>query len=181
MAYYICQMAEKYRAGSDDAAVLREPAVEYNAFPAALAPDGIDHGLAVLKELGVRASSKVAGALPRLRAALQSGVPRPAFDKLRDSLGTTTEELAEVLGIPLRTLARRTNRFKPDESERILRVGSVFQNAIKVIVEKDAAARWMTEPKRALSGLTPLRCCDTEFGAREVDKLLTRIAHGVFL
>lgn len=174
-------MAEKYKTGDAGAAVLKETVVEYNAFPMAHSTDGIDHGLAVLKDLGVKASSKIAGALPRLRAALQNGVPRTAFDKLRDELGTTTDELAEVLGIPLRTLARRTDRFKPDESERILRVGSVFKNAVEVIVEKDAAARWMTQPKRALSGLTPLRCCDTEFGAREVDRLLTRIAHGVFL
>lgn len=172
-------MATKQR--YDESSALKEAAVEYDAFPAALAPDGIDHGLAVLKDFGVKASSKITGALPRLRAALQNGVPRTAFEQLRDDLGTSTDELAEVLGIPLRTLARRTDRFKPDESERILRVGSVFQNAMEVLVEKDAAARWMTQPKRALSGLTPLRCCDTEFGAREVDKLLTRIAHGVFL
>ncbi len=174
-------MTRKSKWDDGESSVLRETAVEYNAFPAALVPDGIDHGLAVLRDFGAKASSKVAGALPRLRAALQNGLPRPAFEKLRDDLGTTTEELAEVLGIPLRTLARRTDRFKPDESERILRVASVFHNAVEVIVEKDAAARWMTGPKRALSGLTPLRCCDTEFGAREVDKLLTRIAHGVFL
>lgn len=143
-------------------------------------PDGIDQGLAVLKDFGVKTSAKIAGALPRLREALRTGVPRSAFDGLRDDLGVSSDELAEVLGIPPRTLARRTDRFKPDESERILRVGSVFRNAIGVLVEKDAAARWMTHPKKALSGITPLRCCDTEFGAREVDKLLVRIAHGVF-
>ena len=39
----------------------------------------------------------------------------------------------------------------------------------------------MTQPKRALGGLTPLRCCDTEIGAREVESLLGRIKHGFFL
>ena len=38
----------------------------------------------------------------------------------------------------------------------------------------------MTQPKRALGGLTPLRCCDTEIGAREVESLLGRIEHGFF-
>ncbi len=160
--------------------VLREGAVAYHAFPAASGVDGIDRGLDVLREFGVKTSAKISGALPRLRAALQDGVPRAAFEKLRTDLGTTSDELAGVLGIPPRTLARRTDRFKPDESERILRIASVHRRAVEVLVEKDAAARWMTRPKRALSGLTPLRCCDTEFGAREVDRLLTRIAHGVF-
>ena len=38
----------------------------------------------------------------------------------------------------------------------------------------------MTQPKGALGGLTPLRCCDTEIGAREVASLLGRIKHVVF-
>jgi putative toxin-antitoxin system antitoxin component (TIGR02293 family) len=173
-------MAKKYTFPEEASAKLEDNAVAYNALSSALDPDDIDHGLAVLKGFGVKTSAKIAGALPRLRDALRNGVPRAAFEKLRSDLGTTNEELAEVLAIPLRTLARRTDFFKPDESERILRVGSVLSNAVSVLVEKEAAARWMTHPKRALSGLTPLRCCDTEFGAREVDKLLLRIAHGVF-
>ena len=173
-------MADKWKGDELESPVMRETAAEYRAFPASAEPDGIDHGLAVLRDFGVKTSTKIKGALPRLREALKAGVPRTAFDRLRDDLGVSSEELAEVLSIPMRTLARRTERFKPDESERILRVGSVFQNAIAVLVEKGAAARWMTHSKMALSGITPLRCCDTEFGAREVDKLLVRIAHGVF-
>ncbi|MEP2775567.1 MAG: antitoxin Xre-like helix-turn-helix domain-containing protein [Luteolibacter sp.] len=173
-------MAGKFQGGDDTSERLRESASAYDTSLAIGNADGIDEGLAVMRNLGVKVSTKIAGALPRLRAALQNGLPRAAFEKLRTDLGTTHEELAEVLGIPLRTLARRTDRFKPDESERILRVASVYRKALNVLVEKDAAARWMTREKRALSGLTPLRCCDTEFGAREVDRLLTRIAHGVF-
>ena len=37
-----------------------------------------------------------------------------------------------------------------------------------------------TTPKRALGNITPLRCCDTDVGAREVEALLGRIEHGVF-
>lgn len=107
-------------------------------------------------------------------------MPRGAFECLRDDLGVSTEEFAEVLGIPLRTLARRTDRFKPDESERLLRVGSVVRKSPDVLEDPEAARRWMTQPKRALGGLTPLRCCDTEVGAREVEALLGRIGHGVF-
>jgi len=180
MAYSFRQMATKYQIEEEPAQRLEETAAVYHAFPGVGNLGGIDEGLEVMRDFGVRVSAKVAGALPRLRAALQSGLPRAAFEKLRADLGTTNDELAEVLGIPLRTLARRTDRFKPDESERILRVASVYRKAVDVLVECDAASRWMTRPKRALSGLTPLRCCDTEFGAREVDRLLTRIAHGVF-
>lgn len=140
----------------------------------------LDHWISVLRNLGVRTSSKTGSTLAQVREALRQGVPRDAFDRLRDDLGVTTEEFAGILGIPTRTLARRTDRFKPDESERLLRVGSVVRKAMDVLEEKEAARRWMTQPKRALGGITPLACCDTEIGAREVEALLGRIEHGVF-
>jgi putative toxin-antitoxin system antitoxin component (TIGR02293 family) len=139
-----------------------------------------DHWLAVLMNLGVRTSAKAGSTLAQIRDVLQIGLPRVSFDNLRTDLGVSTEEFADVLGIPARTLARRTERFKPDESEKLLRVGSVVQKAFDVLEDMTAVRRWLNQPKRALGGLTPLRCCDTEIGAREVEALLIRIEHGVF-
>ena len=122
--------------------------------------------------------SRRRGRQPQFVATLQ---PESAeLDRLRADLGVSNEELADILGIPTRTLARRTDRFKPSESERLLRIGSAWAKALAVLEEPSAARRWMTQPKRALGGLTPLRCCDTEIGAREVESLLGRIEHGVF-
>ena len=140
----------------------------------------LDHWVSVLHQLGFKTSAKVGSPFQQVRAALRHGVPRSAFERIRDDLGVSTDELADVLGIPSRTLARRTERFKPDESERLLRLGSVMQKAVGVFENKLSARRWLTEPKIAFGGLTPLRCCDTEMGAREVEMLLGRIEHGVF-
>ena len=139
-----------------------------------------DHWMAVLMNLGVRTSAKAGSTLAQLRDVLQLGLPRVSFENLRADLGVSSEEFADVLGIPPRTLARRTERFKPDESEKLLRVGSVVQKAFDVLEDMRAVRRWLNQPKRALGGLTPLRCCDTEVGAREVEALLIRIEHGVF-
>jgi putative toxin-antitoxin system antitoxin component (TIGR02293 family) len=143
-------------------------------------PGAADHWIAVLRDFGVKAAPRAGGSLAQVRDALHRGLPRKAFEGLRDELGVTTDDLADVLGIPSRTLARRTDRFKPDESERLLRLGSVLRKAADVLEEPEAVRRWMLQPKRALGGLTPLRCCDTEVGAREVEALLVRIEHGVF-
>ena len=140
----------------------------------------VDHWLEALRNLGFKASDAKESTFKQVREALQHGVPRAAFDQLRADLGVSNEDLADILGIPTRTLARRTERFKADESERLLRVGSVWAKALDVLEDRAAARRWMTQPKRALGGLTPLRCCDTEIGAREVESLLGRIEHGVF-
>ena len=159
---------------------VEEPVAVYHAHETPMVAGMVDHWLTVLRNLGVVRSAKTGSALQQVRRILRIGVPREAFERLRDALGITTEELAEIVGVPTRTLARRTERFKPDESERLLRVGSVVQKAMNVLEDRMAARRWMTQAKIALGGLTPLRCCDTEPGAREVEALLGRIEHGVF-
>lgn len=159
---------------------VESPVAVYRASPMPVVVEVIDHWLTVLQQLGVKTSAKTGGTLGLVRDALRQGVPREAFERIRGDLGVSTEELAEVLGIPARTLARRTERFKPDESERLLRVGSAVHKAMEVLEDRQSVRRWMTQPKRALEGLTPLRCCDTEIGAREVEALLGRIEHGVF-
>lgn len=177
-------MAETTQSAPDfeDPASLRveSPVATYGTREAPALVDFADHWLTVLRHFGLRASAIAGSSLKQVREALRQGIPRKAFDDLRDELGVSTEELADILSIPTRTLARRTEHFKPDESERLLRVGSVVCKAADVLEDPAATRRWMTQPKRALGGLTPLRCCDTEMGAREVEALLGRIEHGVF-
>jgi len=107
------------------------------------------------------------------------GLSRDGFERVRLGLGVSTEEMLRLTGIPKRTYSRR-ERFKPDESERILRLASCFHHAVVTLESASAARRWMTHPKQALDGLTPLETCRTELGAREVENLLGRIEHGVF-
>lgn len=163
----------------DTGSHVESPVAVYDAGNPALTA-AMDHWIGVLQTLGVKTTAFAGSTLSQIREAMRTGVPRDAFDSLRGDLGVSTEELADVLGIPMRTLARRKERFKPDESERLVRVGSIVRRAFDVLEEKEPAKHWMTQPKRALGGLTPLRCCDTEVGAREVEALLGRIEHGVF-
>ncbi len=158
---------------------LESPIAEYHCRNIEVV-ETVDHWLEVLRKLEVAVTEKAGSTLSQVREALHRGVPRAAFERLRADLGISSEELADILGIPTRTLARRTERFKPDESERLLRLGSVLRKAADVLEGPESVRRWMTQPKRALGGLTPLRCCDTDMGAREVEALLTRIEHGVF-
>ena len=83
----------------------------------------------------------------------------------------------------LRTLARRKSKGKlsPDESERLLRLSRVFELAVDLFEGDNAAAlRWLTSPRKALEGNTPLAYARTEVGAREVENLIGRMEHGVF-
>lgn len=164
----------------DDINVVKSPVATYHVRTVPAIVEVVDHWLGVLQDFGMKTTSAGGSTLRQVRDALRVGAPRAAFDRLRGELGVTSEELADVLGIPSRTLARRTDRFKPDESERLLRVAGVARKALDVLEDPAATRRWMSKPKVALGGLTPLRCCDTDLGAREVEALLIRIEHGVF-
>ena len=81
-----------------------------------------------------------------------------------------------------RMLARRKRgrKLRPDDSDRLLRLGRLARLAEEVLGSSDKAARWLRRPNRALGGDIPLDRLDTDPGARDVEALLLRIAHGVY-
>ena len=124
-----------------------------------------------------------AGSLDELiRLLKEEGLPTESFDRLREELGVSDSRLAQVIGVAERTLRRRreAGRLKPDESERLLRLARLFERAREVLGTPERAQIWMKEPLPALGGRSPLDYADTEPGAREVERVLGRIAHGVF-
>jgi len=120
---------------------------------------------------------------PGLVKLLGDGVPFAAFQKLCGSLDLTAAQLAGLIQISARTLARRKHegRLRPDESDRLVRAARIFGRAIDLF-EGDAAAarRWLKRDNPALGGSSPLAMITSEVGAREVDALIGRLEHGVF-
>ena len=97
--------------------------------------------------------------------------------------GLSVQFLAETIGIPERTLARRkaAGRLAPEESERLLRLASIFEKSVELFEgDVPAAVQWLVTPKRALENQSPLKYARTEIGAREVANLIGRLEHGVF-
>ena len=104
----------------------------------------------------------------------------PAFEA---RAGVSLAEIASIIGIPPRTLARRkaSGRLTSDESEKLLRLSSVFEQAVDLFEGDETNARqWLTTAKKALENQTPLAYSRTELGAREVENLIGRLEHGVF-
>ena len=117
-----------------------------------------------------------------LIAELKEGLPIDAFETLRSQMELPASDLANVINIAQRTLSRRrkSGRLYTDESERLFRIAALFDRAVEVLGDKEAAKQWFKGPKKALGGQTPLEFADTEPGAREVGALLGRLEHGVF-
>ena len=117
-----------------------------------------------------------------LRLRIRIGLAFASFDALSRRYGIDSAEMARVLDLPSRTVARRKHekRFKPEESDRLVRLGRVAALAEQVLGDAEKATRWLHEPNRALGHEAPLEQLDTEIGARQVEDVLTRAAHGVF-
>jgi putative toxin-antitoxin system antitoxin component (TIGR02293 family) len=124
-----------------------------------------------------------ATATDQLVGQIEAGLPFKTLKSLAALSGMPVTVIASTVGIPERTLARRKagGRFAPDESERLLRISTVFEQAVELF-EGDVAGAvtWLTSPKRALGDRTPLAYSRTEVGAREVESLIGRLEHGVF-
>src|SRR5438093_1251681 len=86
---------------------------------------------------------------------IREGLPARSFAVLREALQLPAEQLARLVHIPPRTLARR-RVFKADESERILRIGRLFQRAVDVLGDREEARRWLLQPQKALGNTAPL-------------------------
>ncbi len=117
-----------------------------------------------------------------LAEKVEEGFPIKSFIRLQTTLDIGSSDLARIVNIPARTLARRKarGRLEPDESDRLLRVTRIYTLALDLFEsDRTAALAWLSRPNRALNGKAPLRLSTTEVGAREVERLITRLEHGV--
>jgi len=88
-----------------------------------------------------------------------------------------------ALVVPKRTLARRKAAKEPltvEETDKLLRLQRIAEQARRVFGAPEKAWRWLREPKRALHGETPVSHLASEAGARDVEEMLGRIEHGMF-
>jgi putative toxin-antitoxin system antitoxin component (TIGR02293 family) len=121
--------------------------------------------------------------LPSVLQAVEKGFTWKTFERFVKNFGLPMEQVADVLGIPRRTLARRKveGRLKSDESDRLLRLARVFGAALDLFDgNREAAVGWLTDVNRALGNVSPLDYARTELGADEVEDLVGRIEYGIF-
>jgi putative toxin-antitoxin system antitoxin component (TIGR02293 family) len=114
---------------------------------------------------------------------LERGFSFKTLQTFESRSGLALSRLAATIGIPERTLARRkvSRRLTPDESERLLRISSIFEDAVDLFEGDVAAAvNWLTTPRKALGDRAPLAYARTGPGAREVENLIGRLEHGIF-
>lgn len=117
-----------------------------------------------------------------LHARLEQGLPYDALERLRALLDLPLARIAELVRVPLRTLARRkeAGRLQPEESDRLVRVARVVGLALGLFEGDVSAVRaWLAQPQMALGRRAPLDLATTDVGAREVERVIGRLEHGI--
>lgn len=114
---------------------------------------------------------------------IQAGFPVDWFDQFLAESGLAASQVLAVLMLPQRTLVRRRSAglLALQESDRLARLARLFEQAVVLFEgDREAAARWFSQPVRALGFVSPLEMARTEAGSHEVGLVIGRLEHGVY-
>jgi len=120
----------------------------------------------------------------KLAKKVESGLPFDVFERVGRISGLPLDSLRTAVRIAPRTLTRRRqeNRLSPEESDRLVSVSRLLSLAIELFEgDVHTGLVWFTSKNRALGGISPLEAASTEVGSREVEMLVGRLEHGVFV
>jgi len=115
-----------------------------------------------------------------LLAAVEDGFSYGAFEELIQQTGLSRERAADFADLSLEALSRRERgvRFTRDESDRLLRAARIFSLTLDVFHgDRAVTSAWLLSEQPALSGRVPLDLARTDFGAREVEIVISRLTH----
>ena len=118
---------------------------------------------------------------PMTVQSVREGLAIRTVDSLARRLGVTSTTMQRWLSLSKQTYARRRKqgRLSVAESDRVVRYAELLRCAAEFLGDGDAAARWLSTPAAALGGEAPLDHATTEFGARDVLRLIGRLEHGI--
>jgi putative toxin-antitoxin system antitoxin component (TIGR02293 family) len=136
----------------------------------------IDYGKAG-DSIGVRYGSNLEAV-----DAVIAGLPFDSIGRFRQTSGLTLERIKQVAGISEGSYARRRQkgRLSLEESERLMRVGRMFERATALYEgDQEGAREWLETSIPALGDQRPLDLAKTEPGAREVEDFIGRIEQGI--
>lgn len=109
-------------------------------------------------------------------------VPFASVGSLAQLLGIDARDLLTVVGMTVRTAARRKaeGALTADEADRLLRVARVLEEATRVFGTREKAAAWLRTASPVLGDVVPYRLLDSDAGAKSVSDELIRIDFGDF-
>ena len=113
---------------------------------------------------------------------MRRGMSAQVVPDVAARLGISQDKLFERLRLPRSTMKSRIGNKKPlsaTEQDRMYRADRVWNRALAVLEDENAARNWINRDNRSLGGESPLSLLDTEAGYELVLDTLGRIEYGV--
>jgi putative toxin-antitoxin system antitoxin component (TIGR02293 family) len=106
-----------------------------------------------------------------------TGLDFGEFEALRKQLDLSLDELSGRLGLSQSAIAKRkaSGRLTNDESGKVVCFARLLGHAMYLFGSLNEARHWLKSPQRGLHGAVPLDYAKTDFGAREVENLLSQL------
>jgi putative toxin-antitoxin system antitoxin component (TIGR02293 family) len=115
---------------------------------------------------------------------IMAGFRAHSVAEVAQRYGISPTEMAERIGVSRSTFHRKQKKdslLNGHESDALARHAGLLTQAIAVFDgDEEASRQWLNCPQIGLGNAVPLECAKTSFGFREVERLLTRIDHGVY-
>jgi putative toxin-antitoxin system antitoxin component (TIGR02293 family) len=112
----------------------------------------------------------------------RQGVTKGSLTALGQAFDYTTDMLASMLPITLRTIQRYDNnkKFDSNVSEHIVQLARLMVRGTEAFGSRDNFKRWFNTPNLALGGQVPSELVNLQTGAQLIMDELSRIEHGIF-
>ena len=103
--------------------------------------------------------------------------------ELSKRYGINRQAVQNILGISESTQFRyekHNPELKLSIADRWARFERLVRQAEELFEDEQETQRWLSTPKQALGGQTPLQALSTDAGAKRVEEILYRAEYGIF-
>ena len=130
---------------------------------------------------GTRTLGVVPTTLSELAQAVAEGLPRAVVAEIATAAapnrGAMRQRIAALVISP--ATYKRSLRLSPSSSERAERLARITTLAFQAFDGTETAQTWLNASHPLLNGRTPIETSASDLGARQVERLLHNIEHGL--
>lgn len=112
-----------------------------------------------------------------------NGLRYEAIKQISNRFSLDKTDIKQLFGISESTQFRYEKQnviLKPAIADRLERFNRIYQQALELFEDESETQRWLSTPKAALEGNSPLKALATDAGAKLVEEILYRAEYGIF-
>ena len=112
-----------------------------------------------------------------------NGLRYEAIKQISNRFSLGKADVKQLFGISESTQFRyekQNSLLKPAITDRLERFNRIYQQALELFEDEHETQRWLSTPKAALEGSSPLKALATDAGAKLVEEILYRAEYGIF-